>query len=342
MVRSRSRVGFTLVELLVVIGIIALLISVLLPALTKAREAANAAVCMSNLRQFGIGLQIYSDQNKGSLPQKGPDGTALYPDPNFFGSPSSNVIGYDDPSIWFNAIPPLVNGKSWFQMVYNDYAGGDKLPKAGMRSIFICPSANDAGSLLPAEIALIRNGYFNLNGRESAANSEQILTSSNVVGKNYFPFSSNYVFNSKLIDSIVDNQNFEDGTSIKMSMLRPTSEVVVMTEKLNNPGEYRIQDVQTYVAKYAGAYIPSGTGVLEISSKGFISNVAQSKADWRRFTTRHNKGGNLLFADGHVSHLSWLEAQIQPSQMIGGGYSKGSSDANQHGKILWSVAGPIN
>jgi prepilin-type processing-associated H-X9-DG protein/prepilin-type N-terminal cleavage/methylation domain-containing protein len=342
MARSRFRFGFTLVELLVVIGIIALLISILLPALANAREAANAAVCMSNMRQFGIGLEIYADQNKGAMPQKGPDGTGVsQSDANYFGSPASGVIGYDDPSLWFNAIPPLVNGRSYFQMIYDDYRGADKLAKPGIRSIFTCPSSNDAGSDLPAESSLIKNGYFNLHGSESANNPAQILTSSNVVGKGYFPFSANYCFNSKLISSISDNANFEDGTSVKLSMLRPSSEVVVMTEKLNNPGEYRIQDVQSYFAKYPGAYTSSSTGV-EISSKGYISNIAQSKADWRRFTTRHKKGGNLLFADGHVSHYAWTEVQIQPSQMIGGSYAANSSSANQPGKILWSVAGPVN
>jgi prepilin-type processing-associated H-X9-DG protein len=59
------------VELLVVIGIIALLISILLPSLNKAREAANAAACLSNLRQFGAGLHMYADQNRGSLPTAG-------------------------------------------------------------------------------------------------------------------------------------------------------------------------------------------------------------------------------------------------------------------------------
>jgi prepilin-type N-terminal cleavage/methylation domain-containing protein/prepilin-type processing-associated H-X9-DG protein len=60
--------GFTLVELLVVIGIIALLISILLPTLSRARQAGNSVACQSNLRQVGLGLVIYADANDQSLP----------------------------------------------------------------------------------------------------------------------------------------------------------------------------------------------------------------------------------------------------------------------------------
>src|ERR1700685_1506079 len=87
-IRGR-RTAFTLVELLVVIGIIAILVAVLLPALNKARQAAQETQCMSNLRQVGFGFQIYADANKGLLPEDGPDGST---------SGVKNLIGRNNPN----------------------------------------------------------------------------------------------------------------------------------------------------------------------------------------------------------------------------------------------------
>jgi prepilin-type N-terminal cleavage/methylation domain-containing protein len=60
--------GFTLVELLVVIGIIAVLIGILLPTLTKAREAASRAACLSNIRELGNIFRIYANNNRDACP----------------------------------------------------------------------------------------------------------------------------------------------------------------------------------------------------------------------------------------------------------------------------------
>jgi len=79
---SKLREGFTLVELLAVLGIIAVLIAILLPALSRAREHARRLVCTSNQRQLVMAWGLYSNEFKGFIPLGYPDGGTTSATPN--------------------------------------------------------------------------------------------------------------------------------------------------------------------------------------------------------------------------------------------------------------------
>jgi prepilin-type N-terminal cleavage/methylation domain-containing protein len=67
---SGQREAFTLIELLVVIGIIGILASLLLPSLAKGKQQGYKALCLSNLRQLGISIRLYQDDNRSHFPTK--------------------------------------------------------------------------------------------------------------------------------------------------------------------------------------------------------------------------------------------------------------------------------
>ena len=119
MCSSKSRRGFTLVELLVVIGIIALLISILLPTLSRAREAGNRVACASNLRQLGIAFEMYVSEHKGTYPP------AWFQDDQtiggYSGQPGRNIT-------WATLLRQYIGVKN------NDPRQGGNLP------VFKCPN----------------------------------------------------------------------------------------------------------------------------------------------------------------------------------------------------------
>ncbi len=132
--------GFTLLELLATISIIAMLAALSIPAIGKARQAAEKSTCLANLRQLGLGLRSYAQENGGVLP------LSLNPDPL---ASNSQV--------------------SWQILIQREL--NVAFPQAGQRSVFICPSAARTYPQAP-----YRTYGLNLTGDSPTANPPRLLT----------------------------------------------------------------------------------------------------------------------------------------------------------------------
>lgn len=118
-----TRRAFTLIELLVVIAIIAILAAMLLPALSKTKDKANAAFCLNNLKQWGIATQLYIADNNDHLPPEGRP------------TPFDNDLANPNYRAWYIQLPELIGVTRYADMPWRT----DPTIVPG-NSVWICPS----------------------------------------------------------------------------------------------------------------------------------------------------------------------------------------------------------
>ena len=113
----KARNGFTLVELMVVVAVITILVSLLLPELHRARQAARGASCLNNLKQWGLATQLFASDNNDYLPKDGaPNGISL-------------TEG------WYNDLPRVLGLPCYETMPWHTNAAIEP-----GRSLWICPA----------------------------------------------------------------------------------------------------------------------------------------------------------------------------------------------------------
>jgi prepilin-type N-terminal cleavage/methylation domain-containing protein/prepilin-type processing-associated H-X9-DG protein len=137
--------GFTLIELLVVIAIIAILASMLLPALARAKARAQMAACLSNLKQWGLADTMYVDDNSQTFPYPRFQVTSSVDqdNPSWLAINGYHNLGQGD-DVWFNALPSLVASRPMYVWAY------DPTLFYNAKSIFTCPTATAQG-ISPAD-----------------------------------------------------------------------------------------------------------------------------------------------------------------------------------------------
>lgn len=280
-----KRAGFTLIEMLVVIGIIAALAALILPAIQAARESARSAQCISNLKQLGLAITMFRDST-GAYPQY----RAEYP-------PITNKYGVVRPR-WQWLMAAQLGG--WVQnpdLMTNVGAADTTYTYVPMdNSVFMCPSMNSsyisAGNAIP-DIQSIRNGSYGYN-YGYLGNNRTILDGDNTTSTLRYPVQS--VKEPGRTIAFGDSRGGaipHGGHSMTLDpphMVRRTDSLAVNSPYWQHP--------------FFGANFSSGVGPLGVNPYGPDESTLDIVIPFSPAESRHGGRANVVFLDGHTESLS--------------------------------------
>jgi prepilin-type N-terminal cleavage/methylation domain-containing protein/prepilin-type processing-associated H-X9-DG protein len=284
--------GFTLVELLVVIGIIAVLVGILLPVLGRAREQAKRVQCLSNLRQLGTAFVMYCQANKD-----------WFPFPAVFGGPGPTLLGYGNastpapagyPADWIGWPEDWIvwRNKKWSDPLRGALVKHLGNPTSG--AIMICPSddsvyrriVNADGTVYP--YSYVMNSYMSIG-----TNRNPHVPATMTAPKN--------------------NLRFPDLAAWKMTQVRKAADKIIVYEI----DERAMQDGRGQLQSPPVGMNPANIiGLLAIRhdrNRKHPDDVPNGAGPLRLIEDQPNKQcrGNAAFLDGHAAYITRLEAHSQ-------------------------------
>jgi prepilin-type N-terminal cleavage/methylation domain-containing protein/prepilin-type processing-associated H-X9-DG protein len=285
--------GFTLVELLVVIGIIAILVGILLPVLGRARENARRVQCMSNLRQVATAFFMYTQDNKG-----------WFPNCAVFGGPSATALGYGVattpaplgwPADWVGWTEDWI---VWRNKKRSDVLRGSIVKYLGNPStgaIMMCPSddsefrkiPNSDGTVYP--YSYVMNSYLSFG-----TNSNPLVPATVVTPKNNLRYPLNAAW--------------------KITQVRRSADKIIVYEE----DERCARDGRGQMESPAIGNNPANViGLLAIrhdrnrvNPDDVPSSVGQQLIEDQ---VNRERKGNVAYVDGHADYVSRLIAHSRAS-----------------------------